>query len=324
MGSCPGGIAQHGGRRVPAGAVDRRCRPAFSTDAYGRVLLADPGRAGGHRPHHLLPGRRLALPGHGVAGLRRGPGDGHPRAPLPPSTSPRTSPPRAAAACTSRPCRSRGCCGRRRRARWSSPTSAGTPRPSGTPTCWAGWSTATRSCPTHVEAMRYTRTDSAAAAVAALSERVPVAVVTCGADGALAVDQVSGESAEVPGVRGGGAGRRPAPGTCSGPGSSPPPSGGGRWPSGCPSRTCARGCRCSSSAGRSRRRAGVTSPTGGRTCGAGRRTSATSQLVRRYGFLDAVLRDHPSARDTAVRRAGATLSVLNDLPTGRCSGPPTS
>ncbi|MEU6468113.1 carbohydrate kinase family protein [Streptomyces massasporeus] len=52
--------------------------------------------------------------------------------------------------------------------------------------------------PNETEAMAYTRTDSAVAALGTLSELVPVAVVTRGGDGALAVDQITGEYAEVP------------------------------------------------------------------------------------------------------------------------------
>ncbi|MFB7496523.1 carbohydrate kinase family protein [Streptomyces sp. NPDC056161] len=52
--------------------------------------------------------------------------------------------------------------------------------------------------PNETEAMAYTRTDSAGAALGALSELVPVAVVTRGGDGAVAVDQTTGEYAEVP------------------------------------------------------------------------------------------------------------------------------
>ncbi|GGT05690.1 carbohydrate kinase family protein [Streptomyces chromofuscus] len=54
--------------------------------------------------------------------------------------------------------------------------------------------------PNEQEAMAYTRTDSAVAALGALSERVPVAVVTRGDHGAVAVDQLTGEYAEVPAV----------------------------------------------------------------------------------------------------------------------------
>ncbi|HKT05010.1 MAG TPA: PfkB family carbohydrate kinase [Rugosimonospora sp.] len=50
------------------------------------------------------------------------------------------------------------------------------------------------------EAMSYTRTDTPRAALAKLAELVPLAVVTCGADGALAVDATTGESASVPGL----------------------------------------------------------------------------------------------------------------------------
>ena len=52
--------------------------------------------------------------------------------------------------------------------------------------------------PNETEAMAYTRTDSAVAALGTLSELVPVAVVTRGGDGAIAVDQTTGEYAEVP------------------------------------------------------------------------------------------------------------------------------
>ncbi|GAA2315650.1 carbohydrate kinase family protein [Streptomyces hawaiiensis] len=52
--------------------------------------------------------------------------------------------------------------------------------------------------PNETEAMAYTRTDSALAALGTLSELVPVAVVTRGGDGAIAVDQITGEYAEVP------------------------------------------------------------------------------------------------------------------------------
>ncbi|MFJ6983331.1 MULTISPECIES: PfkB family carbohydrate kinase [unclassified Streptomyces] len=52
--------------------------------------------------------------------------------------------------------------------------------------------------PNETEAMAYTRTGSAREALGALAERVPVAVVTRGGDGALAVDQSTGEYAQVP------------------------------------------------------------------------------------------------------------------------------
>ncbi|WP_043715029.1 PfkB family carbohydrate kinase [Kutzneria sp. 744] len=54
--------------------------------------------------------------------------------------------------------------------------------------------------PNDREAMAYTGTDSAEAAVAKLAELVPLAVVTCGADGVLAIDGSTGESASIPGV----------------------------------------------------------------------------------------------------------------------------
>lgn len=50
------------------------------------------------------------------------------------------------------------------------------------------------------EAMSYTRTGTPRAALAKLAELVPLAVVTCGADGALAVDSATGETASVSGL----------------------------------------------------------------------------------------------------------------------------
>ncbi|RII17201.1 putative sugar kinase YdjH [Streptomyces sp. YIM 130001] len=54
--------------------------------------------------------------------------------------------------------------------------------------------------PNAEEAMRYTRTECPRAAAHALTEHVPVAVVTLGADGAYAVDSRTGETAEVPAI----------------------------------------------------------------------------------------------------------------------------
>jgi sugar/nucleoside kinase (ribokinase family) len=52
--------------------------------------------------------------------------------------------------------------------------------------------------PNAVEAMSYTRTDSPKAALRTLAEHVPLAVVTLGGEGAMAIDGVTGETAEVP------------------------------------------------------------------------------------------------------------------------------
>ncbi|MEJ3654214.1 PfkB family carbohydrate kinase [Actinomycetes bacterium KLBMP 9759] len=51
--------------------------------------------------------------------------------------------------------------------------------------------------PNAVEAMSYTRTDSPRAALRVLAEHVPLAVVTCGPDGAMAIDATTGEEADV-------------------------------------------------------------------------------------------------------------------------------
>jgi sugar/nucleoside kinase (ribokinase family) len=54
--------------------------------------------------------------------------------------------------------------------------------------------------PNAEEAMRYTRTDCPRAAARALAEKVPLAVVTLGAEGAYAVDGSTGETASVPAI----------------------------------------------------------------------------------------------------------------------------
>ena len=55
--------------------------------------------------------------------------------------------------------------------------------------------------PNAVEAMAYTRTDSAHDALYALADLVPLAVVTNGRDGAVAIDSGTGEEAVVPALR---------------------------------------------------------------------------------------------------------------------------
>lgn len=52
--------------------------------------------------------------------------------------------------------------------------------------------------PNEVEAMAYTRTDTPADALSSLAELVPLAVVTRGPNGAMAIDQTTGEQASVP------------------------------------------------------------------------------------------------------------------------------
>jgi bifunctional ADP-heptose synthase (sugar kinase/adenylyltransferase) len=55
--------------------------------------------------------------------------------------------------------------------------------------------------PNAVEAMAYTRTGSAHDALYALADLVPLAVVTNGRDGAVAIDSETGEEASVPALR---------------------------------------------------------------------------------------------------------------------------
>ncbi len=82
-----------------------------------------------------------------------------------------------------------------------SPTSGGTRPAPGTPRCSTRSTVPTRSPPNDREAMAYTRTDDPVRAARLLAERVPLSVVTCGADGVVAVDSASGDEVVVPGVR---------------------------------------------------------------------------------------------------------------------------
>ncbi|HTZ42358.1 MAG TPA: PfkB family carbohydrate kinase [Jatrophihabitans sp.] len=52
--------------------------------------------------------------------------------------------------------------------------------------------------PNSVEAMAYTRTDDPRAALIRLADEVPVVVVTCGGQGAIGIDSISGEEEWVP------------------------------------------------------------------------------------------------------------------------------
>lgn len=55
--------------------------------------------------------------------------------------------------------------------------------------------------PNAVEAMAYTRTGTVQEALYAIADRVPLAVVTNGADGSVAIDSATGEEASVPALR---------------------------------------------------------------------------------------------------------------------------
>jgi sugar/nucleoside kinase (ribokinase family) len=54
--------------------------------------------------------------------------------------------------------------------------------------------------PNDIEAMRYTRTDDPVTAAKLLAERVPLVVVTCGRDGAVAVDSATGTLTRTPAI----------------------------------------------------------------------------------------------------------------------------
>lgn len=168
--------------------------------------------------------------------------------------------------------------------------------------------------PNAVEACAYTRTETPEEAVRALAERVPLAVVTRGADGVVAIDQVTGEQASVPSLpvtaidptgAGDVFGASLVVGTLAG------------WPlterlrfaSLCASLAVQQFGGSLAAPGwgdvsdwfhRVSERAGTGDP-------------AARELVAAYGFLPQVL---PSTPQRAVRRADATLAVHSDLAHG--------
>ncbi|ROP42795.1 PfkB family carbohydrate kinase [Pseudokineococcus lusitanus] len=165
--------------------------------------------------------------------------------------------------------------------------------------------------PNEVEAMAYTRTGSAAEALSALADRVPLAVVTRGAQGAVAVDATTGETADVPGVAvdavdptgaGDVFGASVVLGTLAG------------WP------LADRVAFAALSASLAVQQFGgsLAAPGWGdiadwwaaTTAQAAAGRPAAEELARRYGFLADLLPDGPV---DAVRRAEATFALASDL-----------
>lgn len=116
--------------------------------------------------------------------------------------------------------------------------------------------------PNETEAMAYTRTDSAVAALGTLSELVPVAVVTRGGAARPASTRRPVSTLRSPPSTPTSSTPR-VPGTCSGRASSPPPSAAGRWRNGCGSPSWPPACRCGTTAALSPPPAGTAWTAGG-------------------------------------------------------------
>ena len=173
--------------------------------------------------------------------------------------------------------------------------------------------------PNAVEAMAYTRTSTPQEALYAIADLVPLAIVTNGAQGALALDAESGEEVTMPALRtraldptgaGDVFGASVVLGTLAG------------WPL---HDRIAFATLCSALAvqhfGGS-----LAAPGWGDIADwwAAQQAVATGTayehaLVRRFGFLDAVI---PRGPVTASRRAEATLAHLSDLPGQVLANPP--
>ena len=198
MGSSPGGIAN---LAVAASRLGLRTSlaTAFGDDVYGDYCWRGPRGPGGRRPVHV--------PRAPTTGTRPSPSrwpstataPWSPTATPPPSaptshdrrTRPAPAPLVAPSRATSRSAPGTSAPGPRRPARRraaSSPTSAGTPPGRGPPALLDQLALCHAFLPNAAEAMAYTRTDSPRAALGTLAELVPLAVVTGGADGAMAVD----------------------------------------------------------------------------------------------------------------------------------------
>lgn len=163
------------------------------------------------------------------------------------------------------------------------------------------------------EAMAYTRTETANEALYALADRVPLAVVTNSADGALAIDSSTGEEAHVPALRvpaldptgaGDVFGAGMVVGTLSG------------WPL---TDRLAFATLCSALAVQ-QFGGSLAAPGWGDIAdwwhtirdqsSNGGHSSYHASLLRRYGFLEAIVPDVPLG---AVRRAAATIARRADV-----------
>ncbi|RLV50473.1 carbohydrate kinase family protein [Nocardioides mangrovicus] len=164
--------------------------------------------------------------------------------------------------------------------------------------------------PNATEAMAYTRTDTARDALYALADLVPLAVVTAGTNGAMAIDSTTGEEAQVPALRvqaidATGAGDVFATGLVLGTLEG--------WPL---EQRLAFASLCSALAveqfGGSLAAPGLGDVLDwwAATKAATDTGSYTASLRRRYGFLDDL---HPDAPVRHRRRAAATIARLSDL-----------
>ncbi len=231
----PGRRGEHGDRAGPPRAAHLAGR-GLRRRPLRRLLLGRPRTGRGHRPEPLAHRARLALAGDGLDGVRGRAHDGLPRPRAAAGgTVPRLPAPRA---------------GRRRlphtrRPRpWIAQAAARGTRVFAD-VGWddtGAWDLAglpdLAHCeaflPNAEEAMRYTGATCPRAAAHALTEHVPLAVVTLGADGAYAVDRRTGRAPRSRPSRSR-PWTRPAPGTSSSPDSSPAPWPAGRWPTAWPS-----------------------------------------------------------------------------------------
>ena len=199
MGLCPGGIANLAIAASRLG-VSTSLAAAFGDDVYGDFCWSTLTEQEGVDLTYSQRFVRLALAGHGLHGGRAGPGDADPQAP------------RARA--------------RQRTAGRVPDARIGFAHLDAEPQEWyararqtgmllfadTGWDQDEKWSPSLLEqlkdfycflpnsdeAMAYTRTDEPNDALHALANRVPVAVVTCGGQGALAIDSTTGEQEWVP------------------------------------------------------------------------------------------------------------------------------
>lgn len=164
--------------------------------------------------------------------------------------------------------------------------------------------------PNAVEAMAYTRTDTPRDALYAIADTVPLAVVTDGQHGAMAIDSSTGEEAEVPALRVNaldptGAGDVFAAALVHGTLA--------HWPL---PRRLAFAAACAALAVQ-QFGGSLAAPGWGDIADwwhtvrqSGRTDAYHASVIRRYGFLDDIVRTMPVG---AVRRAAATIARYADL-----------
>ena len=199
MGSCPGGIANLAIAASRLG-VRTTLAAAFGDDVYGDFCWSTLSQQEGVDLGTSAAVRRVALAGDHLDGGRAGPGAAHPQPPAPvPDDQLFGTPPHCRAAFANLDPEPRDWYRAAKEAGTLLFADIGWDQDEKWPPCvLSQLEDFYAFLPNSVEAMAYTRTDDPMDAAQALSDKVPVAVVTCGGQGAIGIDSITGEHEWVP------------------------------------------------------------------------------------------------------------------------------